>query len=68
MLGEKGGPARRPPIRHVPRGVGVGERHTEAGVHLLPGRVGARGRTDERRGQGEVACEKPSTGKMRGSG
>jgi hypothetical protein len=48
----------RPPngISFVPRGVNLGAGHGEASVHLLPGRVGARGCAYERRGQGEVAC------------
>ena len=41
-------------ILMAPRDVGVRERR-EAGVHRLPGRVGARGRADERRGQAEIA-------------
>jgi DNA-binding NarL/FixJ family response regulator len=42
-------------ILMAPRDVGVGERQRETGVHRLPGRVGARGRADERRGQAEIA-------------
>jgi hypothetical protein len=50
-------PARRPPVRYVPWGVGVGASHRESGVHRLSGRVGAGGRADERRGRAALVKE-----------